>query len=82
MDEHLKSFSTKTASSGRSALPNSKKANPRDFENGSIIRILANEGTGGRVGFCRHPLACNRPSGKRAVRHKWQLDVVSRYPAI
>ena len=77
MDEDLKSFPTNTVSSGRSALPKFKQAKLKGFGIGSIIRILANEGTGGTVGFCRPPLASSRPSGKRAVRRKWQLDVGS-----
>ena len=78
MDENLMSSPTNTVSSGRSALPRFEQANLSGYGNGAIIRILANEGSGGTVGLCHRPLAYSRPSGKRAIRHTWQLDVGSR----
>lgn len=79
MDGNLKSSPTNTVSSGRSALPRFEQANLSGFGNSTIIQILANKGSGGTVGLCRRPLASSQPSGKRAVRHTWQLDVGSQY---
>ena len=75
MDEDLESSPINTVFFSRSALPKFKQAILRSFWNGYIIRVFAIEGTGGTAGlFCR-PLASGRLSGRRLVRHKWQLVV-------